>query len=188
MGGGRHSRLGPVEPLIRPEAPAEFAAIARVVTEAFDSPIEARLVEAIRATPEYLPELALVAEVDGEVVGHTMISRATVRDGERVHGVCNLSPLAVAPRLHRLGVGSALVREVTRRADEQGFPLVVLEGDPRYYSRFGFEHAAPLGIRIKLPSWAPSAAGQVLRLRAYDAGTRGEVVYSSAFDMLEEGH
>ena len=178
----------PMQAQIRPEAPRDFAAIGRVVTDAFDSPIQARLVEAIRATPEYLADLALVAEVDGEVVGHTMISRASVRDGELVHEVCNLSPLAVVSRLHGKGIGSALVREVTRRADERGFSLVVLEGDPRYYSRFGFEHAAPLGIRINLPSWAPSEAGQVLRLRGYDPGTRGEVVYSSAFDMLDERH
>lgn len=177
-----------MEPTIRPEQPEDHAAIARVVAAAFDSPIEARLVEAIRAVPEYIPELALVAEVEGEVAGHVMISGATVHDGDRVHVVCTLSPLAVAPARHGHGIGSALVRGVTRRADERGLPLILLEGDPRYYWRFGFEHAAPLGIRINLPSWAPSEAGQVLRLTNFDPSIRGEVVYSPAFDMLGEHH
>ena len=173
---------------IRPEAPEDFAAIARVVEAAFKSPLEARLVEAIRAVPEYVPDLALVAEDGGEITGHVMISGATVRDGEAVHVVATLSPLAVAPERHAQGIGSALVREVTRRADERGIPLVTLEGDPRYYVRFGFEHSVPLGIHINLPSWAPSEAGQVLRLKNYDPTIRGEVAYSAAFDMLDEHH
>ena len=177
-----------MQPAIRPEQPEDYAAIAEVVATAFGSPIEARLVEAIRAVPEYIAELALLAEVEGEVAGHVMISGATVHDRDRVHAVGTLSPLAVAPSRHGQGIGSALVREVIRRADERGLPLILLEGDPRYYVRFGFEHSVPHGIRINLPEWAPSEAGQVLRLRNYDPSIRGEVAYSSAFDMLDDGH
>ena len=68
------------------------------------------------------------------------------------------------------------VREVTRRAAE-GDPLVVLEGDPRFYGRIGFEHSDPHGIHITLPSWAPAEAAQVMLLTAYDPTIRGRVVY-----------
>jgi putative acetyltransferase len=171
---------------IRPEEPGDFAEIARVVTAAFGSPAEARLVEAIRASPQYIPSLALVAEIDGAVAGHVMISRTALRDGERRHDIVHLSPLAVAPELQGRGVGSALVREVTTRADEQGLPLVALEGDPRFYARFGFEHSEKYGIHIDLPSWAPPEAAQVLLLRNYDKRIRGRVVYPAAFDTLDE--
>ena len=83
-----------------------------------------------------------------------------------------LSPLAVAPDRQRQGVGSALVRAVTQRADERGEPLVVLEGAPAYYGRLGFEPADPLGIHITLPDWAPPEAAQVMRLRAYEPSVR----------------
>ena|SRR5881275_2980666 len=63
---------------------------------------------------------------------------------------------------------------------------VALEGDPRYYSRFGFEHSVRYGIHITLPSWAPPEAAQVLRLMHYDPAIRGTVVYPPAFDTLEE--
>jgi len=176
-------------PTIRPEEPRDRDAIAEVVTAAFGSRLEsteARLVAAIRASENYRPGLALVAELDGEIVGHVMVSFVGLDDGDTVHRVPSLSPLAVAPRCQRAGIGSALVREVVRRADAAGDPFVVLEGDPRYYSRLGFEHSVPHGIDITLPSWAPPEAAQVLLLTHHDPALRGRVVYPPAFDEATE--
>ena len=100
--------------------------------------------------------------------------------------VASLSPLAVLPDVQRSGIGSALVRDVTARADRRGEPLVVLEGSPDYYGRFGFEHSVRSGIHITLPSWAPPEAAQVLRLSSYDRSRRGRVVYPPAFDEVLE--
>jgi putative acetyltransferase len=171
--------------LIRPEAAADHAAIAEVVTAAFGSPAEAVLVERIRASPAHHPAYALVAELDDRVVGHVMVSDVALRragGGERA--ILSLSPLAVSPDVHGRGIGSALVREVTRRVDADGHPLIVLEGSPAYYGRFGFEDSRAHGIHLHLPDWAPPEAGQVLRLAADDPAIRGEVVYPPAFDHL----
>jgi putative acetyltransferase len=92
----------------------------------------------------------------------------------------------VAPELQRGGIGSALVHEVTARADGRGEPLVVLEGNPAFYGRLGFEYAVLHGIHITLPSWAPPEAAQVMRLRNYDPSIRGQVVYPPAFDDVSE--
>lgn len=172
--------------LIRNEQPADHDAIADVVTAAFGSPVEARLVEAIRASPNYEPELSLVAELDGRVVGHVMISFASLREHEEERRIAMLSPLAVAPDHHTEGIGSALVREVTARADARGEPIVILEGSPTYYSRFGFEYSMLHNIEITLPSWAPPEAAQVLRLTNYDPSIRGRVVYPPAFDAVAD--
>jgi putative acetyltransferase len=171
---------------IRVEGPADRDAIAEVVTSAFGSPAEARLVERIRASPNFVPELSLVAELDGRVVGHVMISYVVLHDGDAQHWIASLSPLAVAPDSQGHGIGAALVREVTGRADAGGEPLVVLEGSPRYYARFGFEHSVPLGIEIMLPAWAPPEAAQVLRLRNYHPSLRGRVAYPPAFNEVIE--
>jgi putative acetyltransferase len=171
---------------IRPETAGDASAIHDVVAAAFGSEAEASLVEAIRASPEYRPDMALVAVLHDEVVGHVMISGAALHERERQHRVVTLSPLAVAPHAQGRGIGTRLVRAVTERADRAGEPLVLLEGDPRYYGRFGFEHAAPFGIEFTLPSWAPPEAAQVLRLRAYDARIRGRVVYPPAFDGVTD--
>ena len=169
--------------LIRSEAPADHAAIAAVVTAAFGSPAEAVLVERIRASPNHHPEYSLVAELDGRIVGHVMVSDVGLRDGDggADRTILSLSPLAVAPDVHGRGIGSALVREVAARVDADGHPLIVLEGSPVYYSRFGFVDARELGIHIHLPDWAPPEAGQVLALTNDDPTIRGEVVYPPAF-------
>ncbi len=174
---------------IRAEQAADVSAIAAVVEAAFGSPVEARLVEAIRRSPEYAAEWSLVAEVDGEIVGHVMVSYASLVEegGASQRRIAMLSPLAVTPDRQRMGIGSALVRAVAQLVDEVGEPCIILEGSPVYYRRFGFEPAAPLGIRIPIPAWAPPEAGQVMRLSAYEPAIRGQVVYPSAFDAVA-GH
>ncbi len=169
---------------IRQERSGDEAAISVVVEAAFGQPSEARLVELLRASPSFIPELSLVAEMGGRVVGHVMVTTAVVDDGVERRPVANLAPLAVAPELHGQGIGSALMRAVIAEAEERGEPLVLLQGHPTYYPRFGFEHALPLGIEIELPDWAPSEAAQVLKLRRYDPAIRGRVVYPPAFDGL----
>jgi putative acetyltransferase len=170
---------------IRPEAPGDFGAIATIVEAAFGQRAEAVLVERIRASPRYRPAYALVAEVDGAVAGHVMVSDVDLVDGDVTRRILSLAPLAVDPTRHKAGIGSALVGAVTARIDADGHPLVVLEGDPAYYCRFGFEDARGHGIRIHLPDWAPPEAGQVLRLTADDPSYTGEVVYPEAFQGLE---
>jgi putative acetyltransferase len=174
---------------IEPERPDDHEAVARVVRAAFvDEPSVVRLVELIRASPQYLPQLSLVARRDGDVVGHVMISRAElVDDDARVtHDVLTLSPLAVDPSVQGQGVGSALVRAVLDGARARPEPLVTLEGSPRYYPRFGFRDCRDLGVTIALPDWAPPEAGQVFLLPAYTPSVRGRLVYPPAFSTYED--
>lgn len=151
-----------------------------MVEAAFASSTEVTLVHDIRASGLLLWEL--VAERDGEVVGHVMISRATLDGGG---DIAMLSPLAVRPDVQRDGIGSALVRDVCALADAAGEPLVVLQGSPAYYPRFGFVDSRTVGITMDLPDWAPREAGQVLRLSAYDPALRGHVVDPPAFSGLD---
>jgi putative acetyltransferase len=178
---------GPANDLeIRGESPDDRGAISQVVAAAFGSDAEPRLVEAIRASPSFVGELSLVALLDHRIVGHVMVSIATLRHGDAVHRIANLSPLAVTPDAQRRGIGSALVRSVTSRANDLGEPLVVLEGSPAFYRRLGFEYSVPYGIYMTLPSWAPPQASQVIRLDNYQPHLRGRVEYPSAFDHVAD--
>jgi putative acetyltransferase len=169
---------------IESEQPADHAAIRTVVAAAFaHHPEVSDMVEAIRASDRYRPELSLVARLGGRVVGHVLLSGVDLVDADRRHRVLTLSPLAVAPGLQGRGIGSALVRAAVDRADDAGEPVVVLEGSPAFYGRLGFEASVGYGITITLPSWAPAEAAQVRRLSAYDPAVRGHVEYPPAFDV-----
>lgn len=159
---------------IRPESLADAIEIERVVSAAFDGPAVAALVAQVRASTGFVPELSLVAELDGHVVGHVMVSHADLRHADgTARPVAMLSPLAVEPAHQRRGIGAALVHAVVRAADDRGEPLILLQGDPRYYGRFGFEPSAQHGITMSLPPWAPPEAAQVLRLRNDDPSLGG---------------
>jgi putative acetyltransferase len=150
------------------------------VEAAFGSATEVRMVAAIRASEHYLPELALVAEEGGDIVGHVMLSYVTLVAPEEERRVLELGPLAVAPERQRDGVGGALVRAGIERAEARGEPLVAVLGHPSYYPRFGFEPSSNYGIEPPSPELAP--AFFVLPLSRYDARYRGRVVFPPAFD------
>jgi putative acetyltransferase len=164
----------------RPEREGDYAAIGRLVEAAFGRALEARLVERIRASGENVPELALVAEDCGEIVGHVMFSYSTLRGDGGEWRVLQLSPLTVMPARQNEGIGGALIRAGLELCEARGEPLVVLLGHPEYYPRFGFEPAAEHGIEPPHP--AQAAAFMVARLSNYDARCRGRVAFSAAFD------
>ena len=159
--------------IVRTERPDDHDVIAAVVGRAFGSLDVPQLVERFRASAGYVPELALVAEDDGEVVGHVMFTLAELATGT---SILMLSPLAVQPDRQRRGVGTALVREGLRLSAQRTEPLVIVEGDPKYYSRFGFVAASELGLERPYET-IPEAAFQAQPLPAYVERARGRVVY-----------
>ncbi|MCZ7436187.1 N-acetyltransferase [Micromonospora sp. WMMC241] len=144
--------------------------------------VVARLVDDLRHDDP--TALSLVAEESGEeaggLVGHVMFSRCRLDAPRRLVDVVSLSPLGVAPRRQRRGIGSALVRHALQELDVRGVPLVFLEGDPRYYSRLGFSPAVQQGFR-KPSLRIPDAAFQVVKLSAYEPWMTGTFVYPDTF-------
>jgi putative acetyltransferase len=124
---------------IREETREDGGAVFDVEEAAFGQSAQAHLVDALRRASD--PQISLVAEQDGRIVGHIFFSPVSFEDLSLSHG-CQLSPLAVVPGLQRTGIGSALIRKGLTACSSIGWTAVFLLGDPRYYSRFGFEMAA----------------------------------------------
>jgi len=165
--------------LVRSETPADHAAVAAMLDTAFEGTAESLLVDLIRQSEHFEPELSLVAEVDGEVVGHVLFSRVGLI-GTGPSEVYSLAPLAVHPDHHGLGIGTALTEEGLRRVDAMGEPLVVLEGIPAYYPRFGFERGSQNGLEPP-DHRVPDEAFMVRKLAAYDPSITGKIAYPPAF-------
>ena len=170
--------------VIRPERDADHPAIAAVVRAAFvRHPDEVALfVERIRASEEFIPELALVAEDASGVIAHVMLSWVGVEGGSRTR-ILNLTPMSVRPDRQRMGVGTRLIQDALGRAEDAGEPAVMVEGIPGYYPRFGFEQASALGFVPPDPK-IPAEAFMVKRLPGYSPDLAGRIVYPAAFDAL----
>lgn len=142
--------------------------------------VVADLVDTLRGTITPADGLSLVAELDGRIVGHIMFTRSLLDAPRRLVEVHVLSPLAVMPEHHKRGIGSALVRHGLKILAERAVPLVFLEGDPGYYSRFGFAPGDDQGFR-KPSLRIPDGAFQALGLPEYEPWMTGTLVYAEPF-------
>jgi putative acetyltransferase len=162
---------------VRPETSDDHAVIAAITEAAFGRPVEARMIEAVRDSDGFVPDLSLVADENGEIVGHVLLSYVSLEDGRRLLA---LGPIAVRTDRQGEGIGGTLVRAGLAAADERGEPLVLLLGHPAYYPRFGFTSASAMGLLPPDPGML-DAAWMVYPLRAYTPDLRGRVVFPPAF-------
>ncbi|RJL32854.1 GNAT family N-acetyltransferase [Bailinhaonella thermotolerans] len=172
--------------LIRREVAGDVAAIHQVHAEAFaaqaapgTTPVEPGLVDKLRESDAWIPELSMVAlDLEGEVMGHVVCTRAHIAGTPAL----GLGPLGVRAGVQGQGVGHALMHAVLGAADALGEPVVVLLGHLDYYPRFGFRPAADYGITPPVPEWGSHF--QARTLTAYDPSIRGEFVYAKPFMEL----
>ncbi|SDP03121.1 putative acetyltransferase [Klenkia soli] len=161
---------------IRPATSADLPAVDHVHRTAFGD--HGAVVAGL--LPELTATTSLVAEADGEVVGHVQCGPGWLDAPRRLVVVQVLSPLAVLPDHQGRGTGAALVAAALDRAGDQGAPAIFLEGDPGYYGRLGFRAAGDLGFRR--PSLRiPEAAFQVVLLPAHEPWMTGTLVYPDVF-------
>lgn len=167
---------------IRPERPIDLDQIHELHRTAFGGAAEANLVDAVRVSPAFIPELSLVAVTDDEsVLGHVLFSIVTFEPeapDEAPAPVLALAPLAVLPPHAGRGIGSALVRQALDIADARPEPMAAVLGPPAFYERFGFIPAAPWRIHSSF-----DGAGDAYQVRAL-AGRPlrpGTVIYPPIF-------
>ncbi len=160
--------------LIREEEVRDYDVVYTVIKAAFESAEqsggdEQDLVNALRKSDAYVPELALIAEIDEKVVGHIMFTEVKV--GESVQ--LALAPLSVLPEYQKRGIGTALIQEGHRRAQKLGYGYSIVLGSEKFYPKTGYAPAGNYGIippfdvpdknfmAHRLAEDAPSIAGVV---------------------------
>ncbi len=158
---------------IRTATPRDREAIRLVEEHAFGQKAEAGLVDALVAQGDAVVEL--VAEEEGQVVGHILFSRLFVEQEGKQFAAVALAPLAVEPSMHRSGIGGALIREAHVRLKEAGEALSLVLGEPAYYSRFGYARDRAAGFESDYQCEALQA------LAWNEAPEEGRLVYASAF-------
>ncbi|MFH1941183.1 MAG: N-acetyltransferase [bacterium] len=148
---------------IRAETKEDYLRITEINDLAFGQPNEGKLVEKLRLTERFIPELSLVAEIEGVVVGHILLYPITIRSGKVQHDTLSLGPMSVMPNFQRSGIGSIMVIRGLQTAKALGHESVIVIGHPDYYPRFGFKRTVGWGIRS--PFDVPDEAFMALELK-----------------------
>ena len=165
---------------IRIERPDEAGRVRAIHDAAFGGPLEGQIVDAIRATDRWIAGGSLIAEADGTLVGHLLLSEGDlVADDGSSRRIWVVGPLGVMPEHQRGGIGSALMQSAIAFAVERGQPVLALLGHADYYPRFGFQPARALGLEPPQP-W-PDEHWLALPLPGWDESIRGAVRYPEAF-------
>ena len=170
---------------VRSERDDDRVAIADVVRRAYadvewSDHREHLMIDRLRQSEAFLPTLSLIADVDGEAVGHLLLTRAWIETGTTATATLALAPLSVVPERQHCGIGSALVHEAHKRALGLGLQSVLCVGNATYYTRFGYQPLA--AYPITLPIEAPTENQMILPLVPGALhGVEGVVRYSDGW-------
>lgn len=169
--------------LIRQARIEDSEAIVEVVRLAFETAEmtdhdEHHLVERLRKSEAFVPELSLVAELEDELIGHILFTKVKV--GEEV--ALALAPLSVLPEYQDQGVGARLIERGHQVAENLGFSSSIVLGHPTYYPKFGYLPASDQGIQA--PFEVPDEAFMV-KAFVENLHIAGTVEYSAAFFLSE---
>jgi putative acetyltransferase len=159
---------------VRDESPGDWKAVYEVVSSAFGRVSEAELAEALREAGDSV--VSLVADDDGQVVGHLLLSKM-----DAPFSALALAPVSVLPTRQRNGIGSALIKRAVSKARDEGWAVIFVLGDPNYYERFGFDKEAAADFT------SPYAGRHfmVLKLSPSLPATTGELRHAPAFSALD---
>lgn len=170
---------------LRPEKVADYEAVFKLIEEAFKTEQfsdgkEQFLVNRLRKSRVFIPELSIVAEFRGEIVGHILLSRIKIRNEKKTFDSLALAPVSVKPKFQNKGIGGQLIEESHSIAKTLGYQSIVLLGHKNYYPRFGYELCSKYGIKI--PFEAPDENCMAIELVENGLnGINGIVQYANAF-------
>ncbi|MDF2515162.1 MAG: family acetyltransferase [Sphingobacterium sp.] len=174
---------------IRQESAEDYETVFELIQKAFEHAEytdhqEQFLVQKLRQSSGFIPELALIAEINGRPVGYILVTKIKIVDEEnkKAHSSLALAPIAVLPDFQGKGIGSKLIKEAHRIARQLGFGSIILLGHADYYPRYGYVQMVKYGI--KMPFDVPDENCMIIELLPEAlVGVKGMVVYPKEFGI-----
>ena len=174
---------------IRNETETDYRAVEELTREAFwnlnfPGCSEHYLIHVLRSHADFIPELDLVAEADGKIVGSIIYSKSKLTDEKgNEKDILTFGPLSVSPEYQRKGIGKALIEHSFIKAAELGYDTVVIFGSPSNYISRGFKSCKK--YNVSLNGYFPTAMlVKEIKENALD-GRSWNFSESSAFDIDE---
>ena len=170
---------------IRQERVDDYKAVEALVEAAFKDMIhsdgtEHQLVARLRHSSSFIPKLSLVAELDGRLVGHILLTKIQIQEEDKSHPSLTLAPVSVHPDFHKQGIGSTLINKAHDIAKDLGYLSIVLLGHAEYYPRFGYKPTYKYGIQLPFEA-TPEHCMIVELVEDGLKNVKGMVVYDKAF-------
>ncbi|WPO77151.1 N-acetyltransferase [Flavobacterium sp. KACC 22761] len=170
---------------IRQERKDDFESVFRLIEKAFEKEKysdhkEQFLVERLRKSDAFIPELSIVAEAENKIVGNILFTKLRIKSESQTFQSLALAPVSVLPEFQGKGIGSKLILHGHEIAKILGYKSVILLGHEDYYPRFGYELCEK--YNIKMPFDVPAENCMVLALIPEGlSGVSGKVIYPKAF-------
>lgn len=171
---------------IRKEESKDYKEVFNLIENAFKNEEytdhkEQFLVERLRNSESFVPELSLVAEIDGQIVGYILLTKIKIiNDNLQETASLALAPVAVLKKYQGKGIGGKLIQKAHQKAKELQFSSVILLGHEKYYPRFGYKMTKNYGI--KLPFEVPDENCMLIELTEKALkDVKGMVEYSKEF-------
>ena len=140
--------------IIRKEQTKDYEEVFNLIEEAFKDQEftdhkEQFLVERLRNSKSFVPELALVAQIENKIVGYILLTKITIRNdkGQETPSLA-LAPIAVLKKYQGKGIGAQLIQKAHQRARELHFGSVIVLGHQNYYAKFGYKTTNQYGIKL----------------------------------------
>jgi len=180
--------------IIRLERKEEHREVENLVREAFwnvyrPGCLEHYVLHKLREDPAFVPELDLVMEQNGRVIGQNMFMRAVIRaDDGREIPIMTMGPICITPELKRQGYGKQLLDYCLEKAAKLGCGALCFEGNIGFYGKSGFTYASDFGIRYHgLPEGADASFFLCKELvPGYLAGITGEYAPPQGYFVDED--
>ena len=183
---------------IRPEEHKDYKSIVSLILRSFQEGTDysdgtdiIALVEEIRDSKYYIPELSFVAELDNKVVGHFLFSKfplSPTRDGGHGDGsdseIVMLAPVSVHADYFRQGIGTAMLMMGIEKVRELGYKGITVEGNYKFYNKVGFQTSSEYNI-FPTSGWPMEEPRCMMCQETYDGsldGIHGYIVYDMYFN------
>tara|TARA_R110001583_G_scaffold135989_3_gene287843 strand:+ start:21026 stop:21556 length:531 start_codon:yes stop_codon:yes gene_type:complete len=172
---------------IRQEIPTDYKAVYSLIEIAFKNDEfsdhrEQLLVERLRKSKKFINEFSVIAEIDGEVVGHILLTKIKIKDKLKSNESLALAPVSVLPKFQNQGIGGRLIDYVHRKAKALGYKSIIVLGHENYYPKFGYKRADLFDIQ--LPFEAPKENCMAIELVKNGLeGITGIVEYPKEFNQ-----
>src|SRR5690606_30916562 len=176
---------GTMDIKVRQENQTDYDAVFELIEKAFkklpsSDHREQFLVQRLRNSTAFVPELSMVAEIENKIVGHILLTKLKIKNGQNEFGSLALAPVSVLPEYQGKGIGGILIQEAHKKAKELGHQSIVLLGHEKYYPKFGYKQADNFGI--ELPFDVPKENCMAIELTENGLdGVRGTVEYPKEF-------